>query len=690
MPLLAHRRALLWETAPTDAAPGFELPPAPPLASAAALAASVRAVFGTRLRRDAVYEWVDEAEASAGTDAGTGGPENSFAAALRVLAAPLRLSDRDGWALLALAMVACAPRLRAALCCAAARPLLPPSSVRTSKLLYLCFNVSVREAAAASFPANVACKSMYQLARAVTAARYPRIAQRLQAYDVADALGVPMVQAGAAVAALERWFCSADPEVGPQNCVLNVVRAPPASAGENDGENDGESDGENAGDSDGDSDGNSALEAALESSCQEVVQLAQVVRQQMRDGPSQGQGGAANGARDGGSAPKELLMTHAGYLKLYQLSRPDFKSKFDYVMLDEAQDSSPCMLDIVMQQRGCAVICVGDHHQAIYGQSTKWFCVAVGPCATPPSLTMDAQRLPPLLQLLRGREERDRVCACLDAQSWDALVHVEIWFDLNQLHEEECCELNQLYEAEERADAWQMFLTMALGSTQDSVRALLGGVDPDDQLEHVALFDDLLDRKDLLELRQLPLEGGFEVLSVAAEEGLLGLALTAAPDEHDVYFLDAAPNKRAKAAVYNAVLKVTTAELHEEAFKTRLGSKRGKAASDASRIAKADKDDAVAVAAAVAAVAKTTEERRANGKHYIMPHRFGLLFDGWIMARCLCNIYRGLQGGRTRGFQSTGCNYEGLDVFDCARLGGLGVQHLTWSGFSSMDAVAFL
>ncbi|KAG5186561.1 hypothetical protein JKP88DRAFT_254552 [Tribonema minus] len=41
---------------------------------------------------------------------------------------------------------------------------------------------------------------------------------------------------------------------------------------------------------------------------------------------------------------------------------------------------------------------------------------------------------------------------------------------------------------------------------------------------------------------------------------------------------------------------------------------QGKAACDASRIAKADKNDAVAVAAAVAAVAKTTEKRRANGR----------------------------------------------------------------------------
>ncbi|KAG5184705.1 hypothetical protein JKP88DRAFT_289785 [Tribonema minus] len=59
------------------------------------------------------------------------------------------------------------------------------------------------------------------------------------------------------------------------------------------------------------------------------------------------------------------------------------------------------------------------------------------------------------------------------------------------------------------------------------------------------------------------------------EEGALpGLALTAAPGEQEVYFLDAAPNKRAKAAVYNAVLKITREELHDGAFKTRLGSKR--------------------------------------------------------------------------------------------------------------------
>jgi ATP-dependent exoDNAse (exonuclease V) beta subunit len=40
-------------------------------------------------------------------------------------------------------------------------------------------------------------------------------------------------------------------------------------------------------------------------------------------------------------------------------------------MLDEAQDSSPCVLDIVLRQRRCGVILVGDRHQAIYGMFNK-------------------------------------------------------------------------------------------------------------------------------------------------------------------------------------------------------------------------------------------------------------------------------------------------------------------------------
>lgn len=62
-----------------------------------------------------------------------------------------------------------------------------------------------------------------------------------------------------------------------------------------------------------------------------------------------------------------VVMTHDTYLKLYQLSGATLN--YDVIFLDEAQDTSDCVIDIVMQQinRGTQVVCVGDTFQAIYG-----------------------------------------------------------------------------------------------------------------------------------------------------------------------------------------------------------------------------------------------------------------------------------------------------------------------------------
>ena len=54
---------------------------------------------------------------------------------------------------------------------------------------------------------------------------------------------------------------------------------------------------------------------------------------------------------------------HDTYQKLYQLSKP--KLPYDVVYLDEAQDSSPVVLDILKQQ-DCKVVYVGDSYQSIY------------------------------------------------------------------------------------------------------------------------------------------------------------------------------------------------------------------------------------------------------------------------------------------------------------------------------------
>lgn len=58
-----------------------------------------------------------------------------------------------------------------------------------------------------------------------------------------------------------------------------------------------------------------------------------------------------------------LPLGHDGYLKLWGLSRPIIAA--DYIMLDEAQDTNPVVLDILQRQRA-QLIYVGDRYQQIY------------------------------------------------------------------------------------------------------------------------------------------------------------------------------------------------------------------------------------------------------------------------------------------------------------------------------------
>ncbi|MDX9668680.1 UvrD-helicase domain-containing protein [Pseudomonas sp. P8_250] len=62
----------------------------------------------------------------------------------------------------------------------------------------------------------------------------------------------------------------------------------------------------------------------------------------------------------------KILATHDTYLKLYQLSKPDL-SQYAILYLDEMQDSSDCVIDIVQRQLNSKIVVVGDDAQAIYG-----------------------------------------------------------------------------------------------------------------------------------------------------------------------------------------------------------------------------------------------------------------------------------------------------------------------------------
>lgn len=82
--------------------------------------------------------------------------------------------------------------------------------------------------------------------------------------------------------------------------------------------------------------------------------------------PQRGGGGGGGGEEDGERDEEGALgMTHAGYLKLFQLSRPCLSRTYDVIMLDEAQDSNPCIASIVLRETACARILVGDSHQVI-------------------------------------------------------------------------------------------------------------------------------------------------------------------------------------------------------------------------------------------------------------------------------------------------------------------------------------
>lgn len=60
-----------------------------------------------------------------------------------------------------------------------------------------------------------------------------------------------------------------------------------------------------------------------------------------------------------------LFFYHDYYLKMWSLTRPVL-SQYHIILLDEAQDTNPCVMDVINRQT-CQVILVGDACQAIYG-----------------------------------------------------------------------------------------------------------------------------------------------------------------------------------------------------------------------------------------------------------------------------------------------------------------------------------
>jgi len=184
------------------------------------------------------------------------------------------------------------------------------------RMLYLAFNRSVAEEARARFPANVEAKTSHSLAFYQYGSRYKSKLGNPCAFHVRNVLRPPyssdlgLVFSSLALEAVERFLMSSSEEL-----LKSHVSAGRAQA--------------------------------LKIDPHDVWVAANKVWAVMQD------------AND-----PSIPMPHDGYLKLYQLSRPNLK-KYAYILLDEAQDTNPCLFKLFYDQDVGRVL-VGDEHQNIY------------------------------------------------------------------------------------------------------------------------------------------------------------------------------------------------------------------------------------------------------------------------------------------------------------------------------------
>ena len=60
-----------------------------------------------------------------------------------------------------------------------------------------------------------------------------------------------------------------------------------------------------------------------------------------------------------------ISVPHDAYLKIWALGSP--RLPFDQIILDEAQDTNPVVVDVIRKQKHAKMLLIGDRHQAIYG-----------------------------------------------------------------------------------------------------------------------------------------------------------------------------------------------------------------------------------------------------------------------------------------------------------------------------------
>lgn len=185
------------------------------------------------------------------------------------------------------------------------------------RMLYIAYNRTVRDEATATFPKNVDCKTSHQIAFEAVGKDYRhKQKDNLSLQDISKGLGVSNWENVRIITqTLNRFFSSVDEEI---------------QLGHLPEENE-----------------KGHLSQEELDTKKSLLEQAKLVWEKMKD------------------VKDPFPMTHDGYLKLYQLSKPDLSYYYSAILLDEAQDANPVISSFVLAQR-CIVIFVGDRHQQIY------------------------------------------------------------------------------------------------------------------------------------------------------------------------------------------------------------------------------------------------------------------------------------------------------------------------------------
>ncbi|XP_014800928.1 PREDICTED: F-box DNA helicase 1 isoform X2 [Calidris pugnax] len=195
--------------------------------------------------------------------------------------------------------------------------------------LYVTFNKAVAERGKSVFPSNVTCKTFHSLAFGSVGKHYKEKGKlnfsKMSAYSISFLLqnreGQSLFVRGKTVSqTLENFFASADDEICEEHTPIWFK--------------------------------NTHGERKL------------VSPQEKRINVEEAKEIWYNMKKLDGDVEKKYRITCDGYLKLWQLSKPQL-SGYDAIFVDEAQDCTPAIVDIIRSQK-CGIILVGDPHQQIY------------------------------------------------------------------------------------------------------------------------------------------------------------------------------------------------------------------------------------------------------------------------------------------------------------------------------------